>query len=95
MLAIIPTTLPERYRRVWRVFRDAERSRSRALRRGGRQRVAAGCGGGCHCSSGMACCTSSSGRWFKPLGTASRMAVHRMRPAWRRSSRPVSVNKVC
>ena len=36
-----------------------------------------------HCSSAMACCRRSSGRWFRPLGTASRMAVHRMRPACR------------
>src|SRR5438045_1786692 len=47
-----------------------------------------------HCSSAMACCTISSGRWLSPLCMARRMAVHRMRPAsrgrplaaWRRSS---------
>jgi hypothetical protein len=32
-------------------------------------------------SSVMACWMSSSGRWLRPLGTARRMAVRRMRPA--------------
>ncbi|MDG0833481.1 hypothetical protein EXH51_12080 [Pelomonas saccharophila] len=51
----------------------------------------------------MACCSSSSGRWLSPLGTASRMAVHKMRlawrgsplQAWRRISSPESASRVC
>ena len=31
----------------------------------------------------MACGNSSSGRWVSPFGTASCMAMRRMRPAWR------------